>query len=84
MSNFLDDLPPEQVAAVREGMKQLTPREREILRHAIQGETASDSALSLGISRRTVEVHRQQVLSKLGVKNLVQAVRMIALVERDE
>ena len=84
MPNFLDDVPPEKVAAVRDGMTRLTPREREILRHAIQGETASDSAQSLGISRRTVEVHRQQVLTKLGVKNLVQAVRMIALVERDD
>jgi len=84
MSVFLDDVPPEKVAAVREGLDRLTPREREILRHAIQGETASDSAESLGISRRTVEVHRQQVLTKLGVKNLVQAVRMIALVERGD
>jgi DNA-binding CsgD family transcriptional regulator len=84
MTDFLDDVPPEKVAAVREGLSRLTPREREILRHAILGETAGDSALSLGISRRTVEVHRQQVLTKLGVRNLVQAVRMIALAERDE
>jgi DNA-binding CsgD family transcriptional regulator len=84
MANFLDDAPAERVAAVRDGLQRLTPREREILRHAIDGETASDSALSLGISRRTVEVHRQQVLTKLGVRNLVQAVRLIAVVERDE
>jgi DNA-binding CsgD family transcriptional regulator len=83
MSDLLDDVPPERLASVRDGMQRLTPREREILKHAIAGETASDSALSLGISRRTVEIHRQQVLTKLGVKNLVQAVRLISLAERD-
>ncbi len=83
MRGILDDVPAEKLASVRQGLERLTPREKEILRHAVLGETAGDSALSLGISRRTVELHRQQVLTKLGVKNLVQAVRMIALVERE-
>jgi two-component system, LuxR family, response regulator FixJ len=83
MRGILDDVPADKLASVRQGLERLTPREREILRHAVLGETAGDSAQSLGISRRTVELHRQQVLTKLGVKNLVQAVRMIALVERE-
>lgn len=83
MHTIFDDVPAEKLAAVRAGLDRLTAREREILKHAILGETAGDSAQNLGISRRTVEVHRQQVLTKLGVKNLVQAVRMIALAERE-
>jgi two-component system response regulator FixJ len=83
MRDILDSAPPEKLAAVRQGLQRLTARELEILKHAVTGETAGDSASSLGISRRTVELHRQQVLSKLGVKNLVQAVRMIALAERE-
>jgi len=83
MPGILDDVPEEKLASVRKGLERLTTREREIPKHAILGETAGDSAANLGISRRTVELHRQQVLTKLGVKNLVQAVRMIALVERD-
>lgn len=83
MRGLLDDVPAEKLASVRMGLERLTSREREILRHAILGETAGDCAVNLGISRRTVELHRQQVLTKLGVRNLVQAVRMIALVERE-
>ena len=83
MRGLLDDVPPERLASVRVGLERLTSREREILKHAFAGETARDSASNLGISPRTVELHRQQALAKLGVRNLVQAVRMIALVERD-
>jgi DNA-binding NarL/FixJ family response regulator len=84
MRNLLDDdVPEERLASVRAGIGKLTAREREILKHAILGETANDSASNLGISRRTVELHRQQALQKLGVKNLVQAVRLIALAERE-
>lgn len=83
MRDLLDDVPAERLAIVRLGLEKLTAREREILKHAFAGETARDSAASLGISPRTVELHRQQALAKLGVRNLVQAVRMIAMVERD-
>jgi len=83
MRDLLDDVPADRLASVRVGLEKLTAREREILRHAFAGETARDCASSLGISPRTVELHRQQALAKLGVRNLVQAVRMIALVERD-
>ena len=62
----------------------MTPRELEVLKRAISGETAGVSAVNLGISVRTVELHRQQILAKLEVKNLTQAVRLIALVQRSQ
>jgi two-component system response regulator FixJ len=80
--NLLDDVPEPRLARVRSGLERLTPREFEVLKRAISGETAGDSAGHLGISVRTVELHRQQVLAKLDVKNLTQAVRMIALAQR--
>ena len=55
-----------------------------MLKRAISGETAGTSAGGLGTSVRTVELHRQQVLAKLDVKNLTQAVRMIALAQRSQ
>ncbi len=82
--DLLDDVPADSLVRVEAGLERLTARERQILKHAFAGETARDSASSLGISPRTVELHRQQALAKLGVRNLVQAVRMIALVERKE
>jgi two-component system response regulator FixJ len=82
LDDLLDDVPEQRLAKVREGLERLTPRELQVLRRAIIGETAGDSAGGLGISVRTVELHRQQVLAKLDVKNLTQAVRMIALAQR--
>ena len=67
MTDFLDDVSPAKVAAVREGLSRLTLREREILRHAIQGETASDSAVSMGISRRTVQRRLDRMMALAGV-----------------
>ena len=80
--DLLNGVPEQRLAKVRSGLERLTPRELEILKRAISGETAGESARLLGISVRTVELHRQQVLSKLEVKNLTQAVRLIALAQR--
>lgn len=84
IETLLDDVPEPRLARIRAGLDRLTPREFEVLKRAISGETAGDSADGLGISVRTVELHRQQVLAKLDVKNLTQAVRMIALTQRHE
>lgn len=82
LDDLLDEVPEQRLDRVRAGLERLTPRELEVLKRAISGETAGDSAGNLGISVRTVELHRQQVLAKLDVKNLTQAVRMIALAQR--
>ncbi len=84
MRDLLDNVPQPRIDRARIGLESLTPRELEILRAAIRGETALDTAGRLGISARTAELHRQQVLSKMQVKNMTQAVRMIALIEREE
>jgi two-component system response regulator FixJ len=82
LDDLLDDVPEQRLDNVRAGLERLTPRELEVLKRAISGETAGETASMLGISVRTVELHRQQVLAKLDVKNLTQAVRMIALAQR--
>lgn len=82
--DLLDDVPQQRLDKVLHGLDRLTPRELEVLKRAISGETAGASADQLGISVRTVELHRQQVLAKLEVKNLTQAVRMIALAQRSQ
>ena len=53
----------------------LTPREREILALVAQGKTRSEVAEYLSISPRTVEVHRANVLRKLGLHNQTDLVR---------
>ena len=53
----------------------LTVREREVLEHAAQGLHAKEIAAALGISPRTVEVHKTRIMEKLGVRNVAELVR---------
>jgi RNA polymerase sigma factor (sigma-70 family) len=56
-------------------LERLTPREREVLARAAQGLHAKEIAASLGISPRTVEVHKTRIMEKLGVRNVAELVR---------
>ena len=53
----------------------LTPREREVLQLVAEGHTNSSIAEVLSISVKTVEKHRANVMTKLGVKDLASLVR---------
>lgn len=54
----------------------LTPREREILGKIVVGGTSKEIARDLSISPRTVEVHRQNIMTKMHAENLAALVRM--------
>jgi RNA polymerase sigma factor (sigma-70 family) len=57
-------------------LARLTPREREVLEHAVGGKHAKEIAAALGISPRTVEVHRMRIMEKLEVRNIAELVRL--------
>jgi len=56
-------------------MAALSPRECEVIQLMATGQTAREIALTLGISRRTVEGHAARILEKLGARNKADAVR---------
>jgi two-component system, LuxR family, response regulator FixJ len=58
------------------GPASLTQRELEVFRRVADGETNKEIGLILGISPRTVEVHRLSAMRKLGAKNTAQLVRI--------
>ena len=62
-------------ASEKERLATLTAREREVLEHAAKGLHAKEIAAALGISTRTVEVHRTRIMEKLGVRNIAELVR---------
>ncbi len=65
----------EAAAATLDTYETLSPREREVLLHAAQGESNPDIAQKLGISPRTVETHRANLMRKLGLKGQTDLVR---------
>lgn len=59
------------------GGSQLTPREREVLREIATGASSKEAGRILGISPRTVEVHRARIMDKLGARNAADLMRII-------
>ncbi len=53
----------------------LTPRQREILQLVAEGHTSKDIAGKLGLSYRTVETHRNQLMKRLDIHDLSGLVR---------
>lgn len=68
-------------AAVR--LQALTEREREVLEGLAKGLPNKTIAYDLGISPRTVEIHRANLMSKLGVRSLSEALRLAFAVHDD-
>ena len=55
---------------------ELTPRERQVLDALVAGHQNKVIAHDLGISVRTVEVHRARMMERLGVRQLAEAIRL--------
>ena len=68
-------------AAVK--LQALTPREREVLDGLAKGLPNKSIAYDLGISPRTVEIHRANVMTKLGVRSLSDALRIAFAAESE-
>jgi two-component system response regulator FixJ len=54
----------------------LSPREREVLDGLLTGQPNKLIAYHLGISVRTVEVHRARMMERLGVRQLAEVIRL--------
>lgn len=60
----------------------LSPREREVLDALVSGRPNKIIAFDLGISARTVEVHRARMMKRLGVRQFAEAIRLAVLATR--
>jgi len=67
----------QEKSRVREHLQTLTPREREVLILVTSGKPNKIMAADLGVSQRTVEIHRARVMEKMHASSLAQLVRMV-------
>jgi FixJ family two-component response regulator len=65
-----------ELDAIEARMTTLTPREREVLTHVVAGRLNKQIAGDLGTVEKTIKVHRSRVMEKLGVRTVVDLVRM--------
>jgi two-component system response regulator FixJ len=68
--------------SVEENYSQLTPREKEVMTDVVRGHANKVIAIDLGLSQRTVEIHRARVMEKMQVRSLAKLVRLSLLIEQ--
>ncbi len=64
-------------AATSRRLESLTPREREVLTHVMDGRLNKQIAADLGTAEKTVKVHRARAMEKMRVRSVAELVRMV-------
>ncbi|ALP53932.1 hypothetical protein Tel_12745 [Candidatus Tenderia electrophaga] len=60
----------------QQSYERLTPRERQVMSHVTEGLSSKEIARALDLSPRTVEVHRANIMRKLGASNLAELIKL--------
>jgi two-component system, LuxR family, response regulator FixJ len=66
----------DRLADLRQRAQSLTPREREVMGHVVDGKANKVIAIDLGLSERTVEIHRANVMEKMAARSVAHLVKM--------
>ncbi|MFU8830291.1 MAG: response regulator transcription factor, partial [Phycisphaerales bacterium] len=61
---------------VDDRISQLTPRERQVMEMVVNGMANKQVAAELGLSEKTIEVHRKHVMDKMQAGNVADLIRM--------
>jgi two-component system response regulator FixJ len=67
--------------SIMDNYNQLTPREKEVMSDVVRGHANKVIAIDLGLSQRTVEIHRARVMEKMRARSLAELVRRSLLIE---
>jgi RNA polymerase sigma factor (sigma-70 family) len=69
----------QKLDGIRDRIRTLTPRERQVFDHVIRGKTSKEIARAIGGTERTIKAHRQRVMEKMQVRSLAE---LVSLAER--
>ena len=84
---FLEDRTPKKATSFESPRDDkvyasLTPREQEVLEIVVRGLNQRDTGELLGISSRTVEVHKRRIMAKLHVSSVAELIRFVLMGDR--
>src|SRR5215471_7324346 len=69
--------PPEQARFYFPGREPLSRREQDVLAQIVSGASNKEAGRRLGISPRTIEVHRAHLMQKIGARNAADLIRIV-------
>ena len=69
---------------IKKRAESLTPREKEVMGHIVDGHANKVIAIDLGISERTVEIHRSNVMDKMGARSVAHLVKMNMMIHPEK
>jgi len=61
---------------IQQRLESLTPREKEVMNLIVEGNANKVIAIDLGLSERTVEIHRAKVMEKMGARSVAHLVKL--------
>jgi FixJ family two-component response regulator len=70
-----------EIAVIRRRLALLTPREKEVLDYVIKGHLNKQIAADMGITEKTIKVHRGRMMHKMQAQSVADLVRMLQKVE---
>jgi len=72
----------EKIREVSERFARLTPRETEVMTMVVAGNANKVIAQDLGVSQRTVEIHRARVMEKMGARSIAHLVQLAGILDK--
>jgi len=77
-------LADEDLAEIRRRLEALSPRERQVMALVVKGLVNKQSASKLGVTEKTIKVHRARVMRKMRARSLADLVRMAQKMAKSE
>ena len=66
---------------IQVSLRKLTPRETEVMYKVVAGDSNKAIAINLGLSERTIEIHRSRVMAKMDCKSVASLVSLINAID---
>ncbi|HEY5602028.1 MAG TPA: response regulator [Gammaproteobacteria bacterium] len=73
----------ERINAIKERLSTLTPREREVLHYVLKSTANKIIASELGVSIKTIELHRSNLMTKMKASSVTELVRLAVIAGLD-